>query len=162
MQQPRNNYLLFAGIGAAAGGLLHIGAIFGGPTWYWMIGATKPIVRLVEQGHSFPMVIVLVAAFILFACAGYAFSGAGIIRKLPLLRTGLVAISCGLLAHGLVFAPMAAIAPEAMLGLYDGEGIDGPLIGNTIYCLTVGVCYALGTRSAWRGLSVKSMRLRSV
>ncbi len=57
---------------------------------------------------------------------------------------------------------MAAIAPEALAGLYDGEGIDGPLIGNTIFCLTVGLCYALGTHAAWRTLSVKTMRLRSV
>jgi hypothetical protein len=162
MHQPRNNYLIWSGVAAAVCGLLHIAAIFGGPAWYRFIGATEPIIRMVERGHSYPIMVVLVAATILFACASYAFSGAGLIVRLPLLRTGLVLITAGLLIHGLAFLPMVVLWPETMLGVYDGDGINSVLIVTTILCLVAGVGYALGTRAAWAQLSVKKARLRSV
>jgi hypothetical protein len=162
MHQPRNNYLIWSGIAAAACGLLHIAAIFGGPAWYRFIGATEPIIRMVERGHSYPVVVVLVAAAILFACAGYAFSGAGLIGRLPLLRTGLVLITAGMLIHGLGFLPMVVLRPDAMLAVYDGDGINTILIVTTILCLVAGAGYALGTRAAWAQLSVKKARLKIV
>lgn len=155
MHEPRNNYLIWSGIAAAAGGLLHLAAIFGGPAWYRFIGATEPIIRMVERGHSYPIVVVLVAATFLFACASYAFSGAGLIPRLPLLRTGLVLITAGVLIHGLAFIPMVVLWPEAMLLVYDGDGINTALIVTTILCLVTGTGYALGTRAAWAPVYVK-------
>ena len=165
MHQPKNKYLIWSGIAAAAAaaaaGMLHVAAIFGGPTWYRMIGATKPIIEMVERGHSYPILVVLVVATILFACASYAFSGAGLMPRLPLLRTGLVVITTGLLIHGLAFLPAVVLWPKEMLIVYDGEGIDLPLIAINVLCLAAGIGYALGTRAAWQQLSLRQPRLKS-
>ncbi len=158
MQQARNTYLVCSGLAAAAGALIHIAAIFGGPAWYRFIGATEPIIKLVERGHTFPVVIVLVAATVLFACALYAFSGAGLIPRLPLLRTGLVVITIALLVHGVAFIPAVILWPKAMLGAYDGDGINTILVVTNFLCFVVGMAYLLGTRVAWANLSVRQLK----
>ncbi len=162
MQRTRNKYLIWSGIAATAGALLHIATIFGGPAWYRLIGATEPIVRMAERGHSYPVIVVLVAATILFACASYAFSGAGLIPRLPLIRTGLVLITAGLLVHGIAFIPAVVLWPGAMRNVYDGDGINTVLIVTNVLCVVVGMGYLLGTRAAWAGLSVRRPRLKSV
>lgn len=162
MQQTRNNtWLLWSGVAAVAGALLHIAAIFGGPAWFRFIGATEPIIRMVERGHSFPVIVVLVAAAILLACASYAFSGAGLIPRLPLLRTGLVMITGGSLIHGIAFIPAVIVWPQAMMNVYDGEGINTVLIVTNLLCLAVGMGYLIGTRQAWHMLSTRHPRLKS-
>lgn len=72
-------------IGIAA---LHIVVIFIGVPGYRYFGAGEDIVRLAEQGSALRvMITVLVAtAFVVFSL--YALSGAGRIRRLPLLRAG--------------------------------------------------------------------------
>ncbi len=153
MHHPKNNYLIWSGIAAVAAGLLHIATIFGGPAWYRLIGATEPIVQLAAKGHPFPVIVCLVAAAVLFACACFAFSGAGLIRRLPLLRTALVLITAALLVHGIAFIPMVMWRPQQMIGIYDGEGINTVLIVTSIICLVGSAGFALGTGKAWGRLS---------
>lgn len=153
MRHPGNSYLIWSGIAAVAAGLLHIVTIFGGPSWYRLIGATEPIVQLAAKGHPFPVVVCLVAAALLFACACFAFSGAGLIRRLPLLRTALVLITAALLVHGIAFIPMVMWWPQQMIGIYDGEGINAVLITTSVICLVAGASFALGTAAAWGRLS---------
>ncbi len=149
MQRFTNPYLVWSGIAAVAAGLLHVGTIFGGSAWYRLIGAPDTIIRMAARGHAMPAIVCLVAAAMLFACACYAFSGAGLIRRLPLLRTGLVLITAGLLVHGLGFIPMVLYAPQAMMSFYDGQGINANLIINSLICCAAGMGYLLGTRQAW-------------
>ncbi|PWF49340.1 hypothetical protein [Massilia glaciei] len=149
MQQAKNNYLIWSGIAAAAGGLLHVAVIFGGPAWYRLIGATEPIVRLAAKGHAFPVIVCLFAAAVLFACAGFAFSGAGLIPRLPFLRTALVLITTALLIHGVAFIPLVLLWPQKMIGLYDGVGINAILIVTSAICLATGLGFAAGTRRGW-------------
>lgn len=152
MQRPTNHYLLFSGLVALASGLIHIVPIFGGAYWYRLIGATEPIVDMATKGHFYPVLVCLVAASVLFTCAAFAFSGAGYIWRLPLLRTALVLIACGLIFHGVAFIPLVLLRPELMIGVYDGNGINTTLIVTSIICLVTGVTYALGTRQAWSQL----------
>lgn len=161
MYKPQNNYLIWSGVAATVAGLLHIAAIFGGPAWYRLIGATESIIQMVERGHSYPIVVVVVAAMILFACASYAFSGAGLIPRLPLLRTGLVLITAGMLIHGIAFIPMVLLWPEAMLIVYDGKGINTILIVTSVLCLAAAASYALGTRAAWAQLRSRKALFRA-
>ncbi|MES3022443.1 MAG: hypothetical protein V4857_12760 [Pseudomonadota bacterium] len=149
MQQTKNNYLIWSGIAAAAGGFLHLAVIFGGPSWYRFIGATEPIIRLAAKGHAFPVIVCLVAAALLFACASFAFSGAGLIPRLPFLRTVLVLITTGLLVHGVAFIPLVLMWPQKMIGLYDGTGINAILTVTSAVCLVTGLGFAAGTRRAW-------------
>ena len=149
MQRATNNYLLWSGSAAGVAGLLHLATIFGGPAWYRLIGATEPIIRMAARGHPYPAIVCVVAATLLFACACYAFSGARMLPRLPLLRTALVLITAGLLLHGLALIPLVWWSPQMMIGVYDGQGINTNLIVNSIVCTVAGIGYGLGTRQAW-------------
>lgn len=153
MRHPKNSYLIWSGITAAAAGLLHIATIFGGPAWYRLIGATEPIVQLAARGHSFPVIVCVIAAAMLFACAAFAFSGAGIIPRLPFLRTALVLITIALFIHGIAFIPLVMWWPQLMIGIYDGVGVNTILIVTSVICLVTGIGFALGARKAWSRIS---------
>lgn len=155
MQRSTNHYLLFSGIVAVASGFLHVATIFGGPSWYRFIGAPEGIVRLASQGHFYPVLVCLVAAAVLFSCAAFAFSGAGLTRRLPFLRTALVLTTCGLLVHGIAFIPLVMLRPDLMIGVYDGSGVNTMLVVTSIICLVTGITYALGTRQAWSQVGLK-------
>lgn len=152
MQRSTNHYLVFSGTVAAAGGLLHVATIFGGPSWYRLIGAPEAIVRLASQGHFYPVLVCLVAAAVLFTCAAFSFSGAGFIKRLPFLRTALVLIACGLLVHGVAFIPLVMLRPDLVTSVYDGDGVNTILVVTSVICLVTGITYALGTRQAWSQL----------
>lgn len=152
MQRSTNHYLIFSGLVAIASGLLHVMPIFGGAYWYRLIGATEPIVAMASNGHFYPVLVCLVAAAVLFTCAAFAFSGAGYIWRLPLLRTALVLIAFGLIIHGVAFIPLVLLRPDLMIGVYDGDGINTTLIVISFICLVTGVTYALGARQAWSQL----------
>jgi hypothetical protein len=71
--------------------------------------------------------------------AAYAWSGAGALRRLPLLRTGLVVISGVYLARGLMLPGALAVGMKP-----DAFGWWSSLI-----VLSYGVIHAVGTWRAW-------------
>ena len=150
MHNPTNKYLMFSGVVAIAAGLLHVVTIFGGPDWYRLIGATEPIIHLASKGHFYPVLVCLVAAAVLFICASFAFSGAGLFWRFPLLRTALVLITCGLLIHGVAFIPLVMFRPDLMMSVYDGKGVNTILIVTSVICVVTGITYALGTLQLWK------------
>ena len=77
----------------------------------------------------------------------YALSGAGIIRRLPLLRTALCVISAIFLLRGLAFVAIMPLFPENSVLFW--------LVSSTI-CLFIGALFALGTVKAWHYLSITS------
>lgn len=93
MSPARNPALIIGGLLSVAAALLHIGCIIGGPDWYRFFGAGEAMATLAEQGSMTPTPLTLGIAGILAIWAAYAFSGAGLLPRLPLLRTGLVVIS---------------------------------------------------------------------
>lgn len=107
------------------------------------------MVRMAASGHLYPVLVCLVAAVMLFACACFAFSGAGLIRRLPFLRTALVLITVALLVHGVAFIPLVMLWPQMMLGIDDGQGVNSVLIGTSLICLAMDMGFAIGTRKAW-------------
>ncbi|MBW3618576.1 MAG: hypothetical protein KY446_12705 [Proteobacteria bacterium] len=64
--------------------------------------------RAAERGSPVPAVWALAIAAVLAVWAAYAWAGAGLIPRLPLMRTVLVAISAVYLLRGLVLAPALA------------------------------------------------------
>ena len=109
-----NQWLIAGGALSAIAALLHVAIIFGGPDWYRFFGAGEAMARAAERGSARPALITVGIATILAAWAAYAFSGAGVIRRLPLLRTALVAISAVCLARALVPLPILLLWPERM------------------------------------------------
>jgi len=140
----RNKWLIAGGILSAAAAILHVATIVGGPAWYRFFGAGEDMARAAEQGSLTPALVTAAIAGVLLAWALYAFSGAGIIRRLPLLRTALVLISAIYLVRAFVLLPLLILRPDRA---------DTFAIVSSLIVLAYGLAYAIGTWSAWPQLS---------
>jgi len=136
----RNRWLLAGGLLSAAAALLHVAVIIGGPDWYRFFGAGEAMARAAERGSWRPAAITAGIATILAIWSAYAFSGAGLIPRLPLIRTGLVTISAIYLARGLILFPTLALKPQL---------IDAFTVWSSLIVLVYGAAYAVGTWRAW-------------
>ena len=140
--------LLAAGAAALAGAVLHLAIPLGGPAWYAAFGAPPGLVELARIGHPRATITCLVIAAFLGLLAAYAFSGAGAIRRLPLLRTALAAIAAVLIARGLLFIPLAILRPDLLARICDCRGVDAFLVATSALCLAMGSAYASGAVAA--------------
>jgi hypothetical protein len=145
----RNRWLIVAGLLSAAAALLHLAIIAGGPDWYRFFGAGERMAHMAERGLLEPASITVGIAAVLAIWAAYAFAGAGLIRRLPLMRTALVAITSVYLLRGLVLVPLLALRPELVRGF---------TLWSSLIVLGYGLCYAIGTWRAWPALSAKAAR----
>jgi hypothetical protein len=81
--------------------------------------------------------------------AAYAFAGARLIRRLPLMRTALVAISAIYLARGLlIFSPSSFNRPDLSPEFK---------FWSSLIVLVYGIVHAVGTWRAWASLSRKEV-----
>ncbi len=119
---------------------LHLGCIAGGPDWYRFFGAGEGIAQAAERGEWTPALLTVAIAAILAIWAAYAFAGAGRIRRLPLLRTGLVTISAVYLLRGL-----AVLQPQ----LWRPDLSYTFKLWSSLIVLGYGLAYAIGTWRAW-------------
>jgi hypothetical protein len=138
------SWLTAAALLSAIAALLHLAVIAGGPDWYRFFGAGEEMARMAERGSARPALITLGIAAVLAAWSAYALAGAGRIRRLPLMRTALVAISAIYLLRGLVLVPALAINPGA---------VDAFMLWSSLIVLAYGIAYAVGTLRAWPALS---------
>lgn len=140
----RNLWLVAAGILSAGAAILHIAVIAGGPDWYRFFGAGEGMARMAERGSPVPVLVTLAIALILIIWAVYAFAGAGLVRRLPLMRTALLAITAVYLLRGLSLFPALLLKPEL---------VDAFAVWSSLIVLVYGVVYAKGTWRAWPALS---------
>lgn len=136
----RNNWLIAAGFLSVAASLLHVATIIGGPDWYRFFGAGEEMARAAERGSSIPGLVTAAIAAILAIWALYAFSAAGFVRRLPLIRTALVLITAVYLVRGLALVPLLALKPQL---------VDSFEIVSSLIVLCYGATYAVGTWLAW-------------
>ena len=144
---PRNSWLIAGGILSALAALLHLAVIAGGADWYRFVGAGEEMARLAEQGSLRPTLITLAIAALLAVWSAYAFAGAGLLRRLPLMRTALVAITAVYLLRGLLLVPLAALRPD-LVTPFD--------VWSSLIVLVYGLTHAFGTARAWPLLSTRS------
>ena len=137
---PGTPWLVAGGWLSAAASLLHIGCIIGGEKWYRFFGAGEEIAMAVAAGKMWPHLLTLGIAVVLAIWAAYAFSGAGRMRRLPLLRTGLVVITAIYLLRALLLLPALVINP-GVLTTFD--------VVSSLIVLVYGLAYALGTVRGW-------------
>ena len=98
------------------------------------VGIEEDMRRLAEQGGAaLPYVVTLVVAggFLVFGL--YGLSGAGVVRRLPLLRTALVSIAAVYVLRGTLLGGVGAVAAG-----------DAPQIVFAAVALAIGLCYAYG------------------
>ena len=143
MKPPPNIALIIGGLLSVAASLLHIACIIGGPDWYRFFGAGEAMATMAEQGSMTPTLLTLGIAAILAIWAAYAFSGAGLLPRLPLLRTGLVVISAIYLLRGLALIPALLI---------NGANVMPFVLWSSLIVLVYGLAYAVGTWIAWPSL----------
>jgi hypothetical protein len=140
-----NKWLFAAGILSALAAALHLGCVAGGPSWYRFLGAGQPLVRLAECNSPIPTFYAVGIAAVLLGWSAYAFSGAGALPRLPLLRPILVAISA-------VYLLRAAAMP-VMLVYATGPGRSASfVVWSSIIVLLYGLVHAVGVASAWPDL----------
>ncbi len=155
MSPTYNPYLMFAGGVTMLGGLLHVAIIVGGPAWYAFFGAPAVIVRMARAGALYPVIACLVIAAFLFGCAIVAFSGAGVIGRVPLLRSAMLLIASVLIVRAVLFIPLSVLFPRALAGVCDCHGIDLFLVSTSALCLATGAAYAIGARQVWARWSAR-------
>ena len=140
-----NPWLLAGAILSAIASLLHLACIVGGPSWYRFFGAGERMARLVERGSLQPAVITVAIALILALWSADALSGAGLIPRLPLLRTGLVTICA-------IYLLRAAALP-LMLARMPDRGTTFLVVSSAIV-LVIGLVYLAGIVTGWSRLSI--------
>lgn len=148
MLKPASRCLIFSGTVTLVAGLLHIAIIFGGPTWYAFFGAPEPLVQMVRAGALYPSIFCLIVAALLFLCAAYAFSGAGLLRRLPFLRAGLIFVGSAFILRGVAFIPLMFLRPDVLARVCNCNGIDTFLVVTSVICLATGIGYIVGARKA--------------
>ncbi len=144
MSRPGSGWLVTGALLSAAAAIMHLAVIVGGPDWYRFFGAGEEMARMAERGSPLPALITLGIAALLATCAAYALSAAGQIRRLPLIRTALVAISAVYLLRGLVLFPALALNPAK---------VDAFMLWSSLIVLAYGVVHAVGTYRAWPALA---------
>ncbi len=137
-------WLVAAGSMNLAAALLHVACIFGGPAWYRFMGAGEGMARLAEIGSPKPALITLGIASVLSAWAAYAFSGAGILPRLPLLKPALLAI-CG------IYAIRAAALPLMLRHLSDRSSTF--LYWSSAVVLVFAIVHGVGIWLNWPRLA---------
>jgi hypothetical protein len=141
-----NGWLVAAGVLSIVAAILHLACIVGGAPWFRALGAGEKMARAAERGAHFPTVVTIAIATVLFVWSAYALSAAGLILRLPLMRTALVAICAVLFLRGLGLPLMKAWRPDlSHTFLYVSSAI----------VTVLGVIFAIGTWKAWPSLSIK-------
>ncbi len=90
---------------------------------------------------------------ILFAIAGlYGLSGAGVIRRLPLLRLGLAVICFVYIFRGILFIPQLLVTIGS---LPSPEPVPLQYLLSSLVALIIGLLYLIGLVAGWKRLSAK-------
>jgi hypothetical protein len=146
---PRNTWLILAGLGSALVALLHAVIIFLGAPAYRYFGAAD-LAPMAERGSPMPAIITSFLVLIFAVWAIYAFSGAGLGPRLPLLRLGLGAIATIYTLRGLVLLP-------ELFFLASGKLEVPRMAVFSAVSLFIGLCYVAGWLRAFRGSPAPSL-----
>lgn len=141
----RNPWLVAGGVLSLLASALHLACIVGGADWYRFFGAGEAMTQAAERGEAYPALVTLAIAVILAIWSAYAFAGAGLIRRLPLMRTALAAITSIYLLRGAVLVP--ALTVPGMGGAFN--------VWSSAIVLAYGLVHLIGTWRAWPELSRK-------
>ena len=146
--QTGDRLLVSGGSLTAVAALLHIGIILGGPEWYRFFGAGERMARLAAHGSIYPAVVTGCIAAILGVWALYALSGAGVIRRLPLLRLALALIAAVYLARGILGIPAVMLIDDPYTNELKARTTF--MAVSSAICIALGLCYAAGAARVWK------------
>ena len=142
------NSLVLAGTLSFIASAIHIGIIIGGPEWYRFFGAGERMAQLAESGSNKPLLITTGIAFILFSFALYAWSGAGVVAKLPFLKYILALITSIYLLRSFVGFIVPYISAHPAIP----ANSDSFWFWSSLVCLVFGVVHLHGVSKHWSTL----------
>jgi len=130
-------FLIAGGTASFALAALHVLIVAIGPPAYLYFGRAD-LAGAAERGSLMPPLVTAGLTFLLSVWGVYGYSGGGLIRRVPLLRTGLVTVTLIYLARGLVL-----VADYSRW--LAGEEYPPRQAVFSATALAIGVCYAVGT-----------------
>lgn len=95
---------------------------------------------MAERGHWYPGLVAFVIGAALSVCAAYGLSAAGVIPRLPLLRTVLALFVTVLLLRAVAFPLLKPVFPENSMAFW---------LVSSAACLVLGVIHAVGLSQVW-------------
>lgn len=134
-----------AGILSYIAAALHVAVVIGGPDWYRFFGAGEGMAVMAEQGRLQPIIMTLVIAGVLAIWGAFAWSGAGILPKLPFLKIVLCLITCVYILRGL----MGLVAPLFADNLFVNQNSTSFWLISSVICLIFGLVHLKGVISNW-------------
>ncbi len=146
----KNQWLVLGSILSFAVALLHVVIIFIGAPAYRYFGAGEDMAMAAESGSAFPALLTLSLAGIFAIWGFYGLSGAGVIRRLPLLKIALILIGAVYTIRGVaVFQQLFHIATSSV------EVAPREIVFSLV-SLIIGLAYLIGTISNWRSLGTSN------
>lgn len=133
-------WLVGAGVLSMSIAVLHIAIIVAGPRGYVYFGAGD-LAPMAAAGSPVPALLTAGLALVFGVWAWYAFAGAGLVRRPPLLWLGLWVIGGIYVARGLAFVP------EVTALLRDSKSSPPRYAVFSLVALVTGLAYLIG---AWR------------
>ena len=120
------------------------------PEWSAALGAGDAL-----ASNPSLLLILGLAVTVLFAIAGlYGLSGAGLIRRLPLLRLGLLVIGAVYTVRGISFIFLFLMA----LGLLPSPGPAGLSAWlSSLVALVIGLLFLVGLLTGWKVLRMRAL-----
>ncbi|MBA4122816.1 MAG: hypothetical protein H0X72_10205 [Acidobacteria bacterium] len=144
MMRNGNQWLKLGGILSFVVALLHLVIIFVGAPAYRYFGAGEDMATAAESGSAFPALITLVLVAVFTIWGLYAFSGAGVIRRLPLLTIALLLIGAIYTLRGVfVFQQIFQIATSSVQ-------VAPREVVFSLVSLVIGLAYLVGTVINWK------------
>lgn len=151
MQIQGRHWLILGGIFSIAIAILHIAIILGGAPAYKYFGAGEEMAQMASSGSLLPALITLFIAVIFAVWGLYAFSGAEVIRRLPLLQIGLVVIASIYTLRGI------GIIPQVAWMINSPKSVPPQDIIFSLVSLLAGILYFAGTISNWKILKTNPL-----
>ena len=139
---PGRTWFILGGVGSALVVLAHVLAIFIGAPAYRYMGAPD-LAPMVERGSWLPALLTGLLVLLFALWAAYAFSGAGWIRRLPLLRLAIALIGIAYTLRGLM------LCFELTL-LFTGKLPAPRMAAFSAFSLALGLVHLAGLRVCLR------------
>lgn len=139
------DFLKIAGALSFFASFIHLAIIVGGPSWYRFFGAGEQMASMAENGMYQPILITLFISVMLAALGAYAWSAAGVLPKLPLLKFVLLSATLIYLLRGVLglVAPFVSNHPQI------AQNSTGFWVWSSIICLVFGLVHLKGVVDKW-------------
>ncbi len=137
-------FIATAGVGSLLIAFLHVVIIFVGAEGYRYCGAGEEMAQMAERGELYPTIVTSIITLIFTLWGLYGLSGAGVIRKLPLLKPALWTIAVIFCLRGLMLIPLLFLLDSP----YATELRERPVftVVTSLVSLLLGIGYLSGAR----------------